>query len=204
MSITEWAVSLMETLGGPGAALAIAAENLFPPIPSEVILPLAGFTASRGELSLVSALVWTTMGSLVGAMALYALGTTLGEDRLRAIVERLPLVEVQDLERAEAWFGRHGGRAVFIGRFVPIVRSLISVPAGVQRMPLGRFTAFTVLGSGIWNSCFVLAGYALGENWTVVEVYVGMYSRAVLLVAAVVAVLFVVVKVRGRRSSSTR
>ena len=202
MSITEWAVSLMETLGGPGAGLAIAAENAFPPIPSEVILPLAGFTASQGDLGLASALVWTTLGSLVGAVALYGLGALLGRDRLRALVERLPLVKVADLDKAEGWFARHGGTAVFLGRFVPIVRSLISVPAGVEQVPLGRFIAYTLVGSGIWNTCFLLAGYALGERWASVEAYVGMYSRAVLLVAVAAVAVFVVVRLRGRLSSS--
>jgi membrane protein DedA with SNARE-associated domain len=174
MSITEWAVSLMEALGGPGAAAAIAAESLFPPIPSEIILPLAGFTASRGELSLASALIWTTVGSVVGAVALYVLGVLLGRDRLLRLVERVPLLDVSDVERAERWFARHGGKAVFFGRFVPVVRSLISVPAGITRMPLGWFIALTALGSGIWNSGFVLAGYALGENWTAVKTYAGL------------------------------
>ena len=196
MSITEWAVSLMESLGAPGAGVAIAAENVFPPIPSEVILPLAGFTASRGDLSLGGALLWTTIGSVVGALALYGLGAWLGRDRLRRVIDRMPLVDLQDVDRAEVWFGRHGGRAVFLGRFVPIVRSLISVPAGVERMPLRTFLAYTALGSGLWNCCFVLLGYGLGENWTAVESVVGVYARGVLVAAVLAGGVFLVLRLR--------
>lgn len=201
MSITDWAVSLMETLGGPGAAVAIAAESLFPPIPSELILPLAGFTASRGELSLASALVWTTVGSVVGALALYVLGALLGRDRLHRLVRRLPLLNVSDMERAEGWFARHGRKAVFFGRFMPVVRSFISVPAGIERMPLSWFIALTALGSGIWNSAFVLAGYTLGENWTAVRTYVGLYTWAVVIALVVAIAGFLALRLRNRRAA---
>lgn len=203
MSITEWAVWLMETLGGPGAGLAIAVENLFPPIPSEIILPLAGFTASRGELSLASALVWTTVGSVVGAIAMYVLAALLGRERLHRLVERLPLLKVSDVHRAERWFARHGSKAVFFGRFVPVVRSLISIPAGMERMPPTRFVALTALGSGIWNSGFVLAGYVLGENWTTVQTYAGLYTWAVVIVAVAAMAGFLVLRLRDRKTSNT-
>ncbi|GAA4975997.1 hypothetical protein GCM10023225_16340 [Kineococcus glutinatus] len=195
-------MSLMESLGGPGAGAAIALENLFPPIPSEVVLPLAGFTASRGELGLVEVLAWTTAGSLVGALVLYALGAFLGRRRLRAVVDRLPLVRLDDLDRAEAWFDRHGGAAVFLGRFVPVVRSLVSVPAGVARMPLARFALLTTVGSGLWNTAFVLAGYGLGANWQHVETWVSMYSRGVVLAAGMLVVAFAVTRIRGRASTA--
>lgn len=198
MSITDWAVSLMEDLGGPGAGLAIALENLFPPIPSEVLLPLAGFTASRGEFGLVEALLWTTAGSVAGALLLYLLGALAGRDRVAGLLVRLPLVGAKDVHRAEAWFARHGDKAVLLGRFVPVVRSLVSLPAGVERMPVGRFVALTALGSGIWNSGFVLAGYGLGENWSRVEAYVGAYSRAVVVLAVLAGVAFVLARGRQR------
>lgn len=195
-AIAEWAIWLMERLGGPGAGLAIALENLFPPLPSEIILPLAGFTASRGTFSLVEVQLWTTLGSVVGAMALYGLGALLGRDRLIRIVDRLPLVKLSDVERAEAWFDRHGSKAVFFGRMIPIFRSLISIPAGIERMPRLRFGLLTAAGSGIWNTLFVGAGYLLGENWGVVERYAGIFSKAVLAVVAAAVIAFVVVRVR--------
>jgi membrane protein DedA with SNARE-associated domain len=197
--VAEWAVSVMETLGAPGAGLLIALENLFPPLPSEVILPLAGFSASRGELSLTGALLWTTAGSVAGAVILYWIGALIGRERLRAVVARVPLLKLSDVDRTEAWFARHGGKAVFLGRMVPIFRSLISVPAGVERMPFRRFLLYTTLGSAIWNTTFVVAGYVLGENWHLIEDSVGVYSKVVLAVVAVAAAVFVVSRVRRAR-----
>ena len=129
--LAAWAVDVMETLGAPGAGLAIALENLFPPLPSEVILPLAGFTASQGSFSLAEVLVWTTLGSVVGALVLYGIGAALGRERTRAIARAVPLVDVADVDRTEAWFLRHGRKAVVLGRMIPLFRSLISVPASI-------------------------------------------------------------------------
>ncbi|MDQ7909461.1 DedA family protein [Phytohabitans sp. ZYX-F-186] len=190
---------LVERLGGPGAGLAVALENLFPPIPSEVILPLAGFTASRGEMSLAGAIAWTTLGSVLGALALYYVGVALGRERIRAVAARLPLVKVADVDRTEAWFARHGGKAVFFGRMIPIFRSLISVPAGVERMPVGRFLLYTAAGSLIWNTLFVMAGYLLGENWQSVEGYAGAFQKVVIVACALAVGWFVVTRLARRR-----
>lgn len=198
--VAAWAVDIMEALGGPGAGLIIALENLFPPLPSEVILPLAGFTASQGTFSLTGAIAWTTLGSVVGALALYLLGAALGRDRFRALWRRMPLVNMDDLDRTEAWFGRHGGKAIFFGRMIPIFRSLISIPAGIERMPLLKFAALTLLGSAIWNTIFVVAGYQLGENWDVVEGYAGIFQKVVIVVVALLVVWWVVRRLRARRT----
>jgi membrane protein DedA with SNARE-associated domain len=197
--IAGWAVSLMESLGGPGAGLAIAIENLFPPLPSEVILPLAGFTASRGELSLVEALIWTTVGSVVGAVVLYGLGAALGLDRTRALAERMPLLKGSDVDHASEWLSRHGKKAVFFGRMIPVFRSFISIPAGVNRMPITQFVLLTALGSGIWNTAFVLAGFTLGENWARVEPYAGTFQTAVIAIIIIVIAYAVVKRVRELR-----
>lgn len=202
-TVAEWAVSLMESLGSIGAGIAVALENLFPPLPSEVILPLAGFTASRGAFGLAEVLLWTTLGSVVGALALYGLGAWLGRIRLLRIVARVPLLNVDDVVRAEAWFARHGQKAVFFGRMIPIFRSLISIPAGVERMPLLRFTLLTAAGSGIWNTIFVLAGFFLGENWALVEAYAGVFQKVVIAALAVGVTVFIVVRVRQRRRPLT-
>ncbi|OLT20359.1 hypothetical protein BJF78_09540 [Pseudonocardia sp. CNS-139] len=191
-------VGLMDTLGAPGVGLAIALENVFPPLPSEVFLPLAGFAAARGEMNVIAAIAWTTAGSLVGALVLYGLGAALGRDRLRAIADRMPLVKVSDIDKAEEWFARHGSKAVFFGRMVPLVRSAISVPAGVERMPLLLFALLTTAGSLIWNTVFVLAGYMLGENWHVVEQYAGILSRVVLVLVVLAIVWWIVRMVRRR------
>jgi membrane protein DedA with SNARE-associated domain len=193
--VAGWAVDLMETLGVVGAALAIALENLFPPLPSELILPLAGFTASQGSFGVVEAIVWTTGGSLVGALALYAVGALVGRERTRWLAERIPLVKVEDVDRTEQFFQRHGGATVFFGRFIPIFRSLISIPAGVERMPLWKFAALTTAGSAIWNTIFVVAGYTLGENWHVVEQYAGIFQTVVIVVVGGAVAWFVVTRV---------
>ncbi|MFF0552435.1 DedA family protein [Streptomyces sp. NPDC004311] len=199
-----WATDLVDTMGGPGAGLAIALENLFPPLPSEVILPMTGFAAGQGVLSLASALFWTTLGSVAGALALYWLGALFGRERMHAIWARLPLVKASDLVRTEEWFVRHGTKAVFLGRMVPIFRSLVSVPAGVERMPLPVFLMLTTLGSLIWNGVLVMAGYWLGDRWELVEGYVGVLSKVVLALVAVALVAYLAVRLRGRGSARHR
>jgi membrane protein DedA with SNARE-associated domain len=197
--MTDWLVGLMESLGAPGAGLAIALENLFPPLPSEVILPLAGFTVSRGRMELLDVLVFTTLGSVIGALALYGVGALLGRERTLAIAAKLPLVKVSDIEKTEAWFQRHGRKTVFFGRMIPIFRSLISVPAGVERMPILIFTLLTTAGSLIWNTIFVMAGYWLGAGWWLVEQYVGIGTNVVIAIVAIAIVVFVVVRLTERR-----
>ncbi|MFF9982285.1 DedA family protein [Streptomyces erythrochromogenes] len=199
-----WATDLVDAMGGPGAGLAIALENLFPPLPSEVILPMTGFAAGQGVLSLASALFWTTLGSVAGALALYWLGALFGRERMHAIWARLPLVKASDLVRTEEWFARHGTKAVFLGRMVPIFRSLVSVPAGVERMPLPVFLMLTTLGSLIWNGALVMAGYWLGDRWELVEGYVGVLSKVVLVLVAAALVAYLAVRLRGRGSARHR
>lgn len=202
--IAGWAAGLMESLGAVGAGLAIALENLFPPLPSELILPLAGFTASQGGIGLVPALIWTTVGSVVGALALYGIGAVCGRDRTVAFAARVPLLRMSDVLRTEAWFARHGTKAVFFGRMVPVFRSLISIPAGVERMPLPVFLGLTAAGSAIWNTLFIMAGYLLGSRWHQVTDIVGVYSQVVLAVAALALVVLVVLVVRRRRRAGPR
>lgn len=202
--IAGWAADLVGTLGGPGAGLAIALENLFPPLPSEVILPLAGFAAGQGVITLFSALFWTTLGSVSGAVVLHGIGALVGRDRMHALWAKLPLVRASDLLRTEAWFAKHGTKAVLLGRMVPIFRSLISVPAGVERMPLPVFVMLTTLGSLIWNAALVMSGYWLGDRWEAVGTYVGVVSKAVLALVAVVLVSYVALRLRGNSRARHR
>lgn len=197
--IAGWAVDLMDALGAPGAGLAVALENLFPPIPSEIILPLAGLAASRGDLGLVEVIVWTTIGSLVGAIVLYSLGRILGAERLRTLARKVPLLEVGDIDRTEAWFTKHGAKAVFFGRMLPVFRSLISIPAGITKLNMGLFALLTFLGSAIWNTLFVLAGFFLGENWHVIEPYSDTAQLLIIGVVVVVIAVWVIKRVRAKR-----
>ena len=178
-TIVDWVIELMKDIGGPGIALGIFLENLFPPIPSEVILPLAGFTAAQGHYTRVEAVLWATLGSVAGALLLYGIGAALGLDRLRVIAHKMPLVDVADVDKADAWFSKHGPKAVFFGRFVPGVRSLISIPAGIDRMRMTSFLFYTTAGSLIWNTIFVWIGYQLGDRYHLVEEYMDPISKAV-------------------------
>jgi len=200
-TLVDGVVSLMDVIGPAGAGIAIALENLFPPLPSEVILPMAGLAANRGSFTLVEAIVWTTLGSIVGAFALYGLGAWLGVDRLRRIAARVPLLHPEDIDRTVAWFGRHGGKAVFLGRMVPLFRSLISIPAGITRMPLWKFGLLTAAGSLIWNSIFVMAGFSLGEAWPVVEQYAEILQYVVIAVTVIGVSWFVAARTRALLAS---
>jgi membrane protein DedA with SNARE-associated domain len=199
--VAGWAVDLMETMGGPGAGLAIAIENLFPPIPSEIVLPLAGFTASQGSFTLAEAIFWTTLGSVVGALAMYGLGAVLGRRRMYVVWGWLPLVKTEDLQRCEAWFDQHGTQAVFLGRMVPIFRSLVSVPAGIERMSIPVFLLLTTLGSLLWNTTFIVAGYELGEQWHRVDPYASTFQKVVIAVAVFLVCWWTVNRVRTIRAA---
>ena len=184
--IVQAVVSLVGALGAPGVGIAVAAENLFPPIPSEVILPSAGFAAASGSMGLVSAIVWATLGSVAGALALYALGAWFGRARFYSLASKI--------------------LAVLLGRVVPVVRSLISIPAGIERMKLLPFTLYTAIGSALWNSVLIGAGYALGANWAIVEEWISRYQLIVFGLAGIALVVWMVRKwtVRRARESAVK
>lgn len=194
------AVEVMDALGELGVALLVAAENLFPPIPSEVVLPLAGYLAARDRMDLLLVVVAATVGSVVGAVVLFEVGRRTGRARVHRLVDRLPLVDVEDLERAEGWFRRHGTASVLLGRCIPVVRSLISLPAGVEQMGRVRFLLLTALGSAAWNATFVGAGYGLGARFTEVERYSSVLNAVVYAALGVVLLLAVRRALRRRRS----
>ncbi|WP_107775010.1 DedA family protein [Nocardioides sediminis] len=196
-SVLDWVVMVMRTLGAPGVGVATALETVFPPVPSEVVLPLAGYTASQGHYGLVPAILWATVGSVAGAFVLYRLGALWGAERLCATAERIPLLHARDVERAIAWFGRNGRSAIFLGRLVPGVRSFISIPAGIDRMPLLQFTLYTTAGSLLWNAALIVAGYELGAQWHRVEAYVGEASVVIYAALAAAVLWFVVRRVRA-------
>ena len=190
-AITDWLVSVMDTVGGIGVAFAIALESIFPPIPSEVILPLAGFTAARGSFNLVEAIVWATVGSVLGAWALYGIARWIGLERIQRIVDRIPGVDREDVAKADRWFTRYGHWSVLIGRVIPVVRSLISIPAGFNRMNFLTFTGWTLLGSAVWNTILVTAGYLLGDQWCSILGALNIFEDIVIVVFIVVIVAFV-------------
>lgn len=190
--LAGWATDVIESLGYVGLAMIIALENVFPPIPSEAVLPLAGFLTGQGRMNYFGAVLAATLGAVVGALALYGIGYWFGDTRLRWLVRkygRILGVSESDLDKANGWFDKHQGKAVLFCRVVPIVRSLISIPAGIRRMPLLPFVGYTALGAGVWNSILIGAGWALGDNWDEVEQYVG-YLQYVVIVGVIAAIAY--------------
>ncbi|MFF3857160.1 DedA family protein [Micromonospora sp. NPDC002575] len=202
--LTGWVAGVIEALGAVGVALLVALESIIPPIPSEIVLAMAGYLASQGQFNVVLIVVAATVGSLLGALVLYWLGAALGEERLKRWLDHIPLVDRDDLEKADRWFERHGRWAVLIGRVVPVVRSLVSVPAGADRMPLGEFVLLTTLGSGVWNALIVGAGFALGSRWEEVDRYSSWFNYAIFAVFGVMVVSWAAKKVRRRRARRDR
>lgn len=197
--LAGWVVDTVEALGPLGVGVLVTLETVFPPIPSEVVLPVAGLLAGQGRMSLVTAVAGATVGSVAGALLLYWAGARLGTDRLRRLAQRLPLMEPHDVDRSEAWFDRHGTAAVLLGRGVPVVRSLVSIPAGVERMALARFVAYTALGSAVYNGALVAAGYVLGSRWTRIGEYSDYINYAIYAAFAVAVGAFVRRRLRARR-----
>ncbi|GAB3078331.1 DedA family protein [Micromonospora schwarzwaldensis] len=198
--LTGWVASVIDAWGAVGVALLVALESIIPPIPSEIVLAMAGYLSAEGRFNVVVIVLAATAGSLLGALVLYWLGAALGEDRLKRWLDHVPLVDLEDLEKADRWFERHGRWAVLIGRVVPVVRSLVSIPAGANRMPLGEFVLLTTLGSGVWNTLIVGAGFLLGSRWEDVDRYSQWFNYAIFAVFGVMIVSWAVKKVRRRRA----
>lgn len=199
--LAAWVQEVIERLGAVGVALLVVLENVFPPIPSEIVLPFAGFVAQRGDGSVAVMIAAATVGAVVGALVLYGVAALIGPERLREFVARFGRwfgVKPADLRRAEEWFDRHAVAAVLLGRCVPLVRSVVSVPAGFRRMRLLPFVAYTALGSLVWNTALIGAGAVLGNQWDRVEPYVATAQWAVLAGIAVFVVRFALARIRRR------
>jgi membrane protein DedA with SNARE-associated domain len=189
-NLAEWVTDVIDKLGYVGVALLVALENLFPPIPSEIVLPFAGFVARDGEANLIGMIGAATVGSLVGAWVLYGLSAWIGPDRLERFLVRYGKwfrLTPADVNKSEQWFDRHSTSAVLICRCIPLVRSLISIPAGFRRMPFARFSLYTALGSLVWNVALIGAGYALRSRWESVEGVISWLQYAV--IAAIVGAI---------------
>lgn len=197
------ALDLMTVLGEWGVGLFTLIETVFPPVPSEVILPLAGYLSTAGGFSIPLLLFTSVLGAYLGALLLYWLGSAFGLERSIAALSRLPLVEREDFERASDWFARHGRAAIFFGRLIPGVRSLISLPAGAQRMNLLTFSVFTIAGSTVWNSLLIGFGAALGTQYQLVAEYSRYLNYAV--AAALLGLLaWLVIRHERRRRGARR
>ena len=192
-TINTWAQSIISSLGYPGLGIVMFLENVFPPIPSEIVLPLAGSLTLTGRFTLAGVTLVGAIGSVVGALFFYGLGYWFDESRIRWLLERYGkwlMLATEDLDRAMAWFGRYGEYVIFFGRMVPIVRSLISIPAGLSKMNLGKFCLYTSIGTALWSFMLAFAGRILGQNWHAVSDWIGRYEDVVLVVGVLVVVAF--------------
>lgn len=187
--ISEWVLIIMEKFGYLGIMFAMFTENVFPPIPSELIMPAAGFAVARGDLNLIVVILAGTLGSVLGALPLYYLGRIFNKERLVVFTEnygKYVFVKPEDILSSNDWFNKHGKKAVFFGRMVPGIRSLISIPAGMNQMPMLSFLTLTALGASIWTTLLTLAGYHFGKNYELIETILAPYSKIFLLLAVVI------------------
>ncbi len=189
----EIMLSIMEQFGYLGVFLLIAIENIFPPIPSEAVLLFGGFMTTYTGLNIIVMIIAATLGSLVGAIVLYGLGRILSKERLKKIVSgkigKILRLKAEDIDKADKWFYEKGNKTVFFCRFVPIVRSLISIPAGISKMPMGKFLIYTTAGSTVWNAVLLIIGNIVGENWTNMLAIFEQYSHITLIVLAIIFII---------------
>lgn len=187
--LSEWILAMMQELGLVGVALMMFLENVFPPIPSELIMPAAGFAAALGKMNIIAVIVAGTLGSVLGALPLYYLGTIFNEQRLLILTQKYGkyfLIKPEDVTNANTWFNKYGKAVIFFGRMIPAIRSLISIPAGMNRMPLLPFLVLTAIGSAIWTTLLAYAGYVLGANYEQVATFIAPISKMVVLTTVMV------------------
>jgi membrane protein DedA with SNARE-associated domain len=206
-AINDWALSIISTLGYPGLGFVMFLENVFPPIPSELVLPLAGWLTldSEGDFTMLGVTLVGALGSVAGALFFYGLGKWFEERRVRVLIRRfgkwLMLTE-DDLDVALTWFQRYGEYVIFFGRMVPLVRSLISVPAGLASMNMTRFCIYTAIGTGLWSFLLAFAGRLLGNNWRMVADFINQYEHLVIAAVVLVTVAFFVTRLRKLMQSN--
>ena len=205
--IATWIQDLIDAIGYPGIVIVMAIENIFPPIPSELVLPFAGALSAQGEMNFWFAVAAGTAGSLIGAIVLYAVGYFAREAGVRSLVTRYGkflFISETDLDRAAEWFERYGELIIFFGRLIPIIRSIISVPAGYTRMNPIRFILYTTLGTTLWNLILTYAGRVMGENWEEILAFMETYQYATLAILILAVVAFFVWRIRQKRRQSAQ
>lgn len=199
--MSEWIINIMEQLGYLGIALLMFLDNVFPPIPSEVIMPSAGFTAAQGQLSLIGVIVAGSFGSLIAAATLYWIGRKISHDALFRWVNQYGkylFIKTDDVKKALDWFEKYGHRVVFFGRMIPAVRSLISIPAGMSHMPFWKFMTYSMLGTVIWTTFLATVGYYFGNNTALMQ---QIFSNVGYVIVAIVALFVVYLWFKKRKNS---
>ena len=202
----EAIIEIMNNFGYIGVFLLIAIENIFPPIPSEVILLFGGFMTTFTDMNIIGVIIASTLGSLLGAIVLYYIGKILNKERLKKIITSKPgkilRLTPEDIDKADVWFDTKGNKTVFFCRFIPVIRSLISIPAGMSEMPMKKFLIYTIAGSAIWNTALTIAGSIVGENWTDILTIMDNYSHIIVIILAIIFVIAVIVFYKKRKSNA--
>lgn len=202
--MSKWITEMIYSTGYFGIVLLMLVENVFPPIPSELIMPLAGFMVTKGQFTLFGIITAGTLGSVLGAIPIYYLGQKLGEKRLKKFAEksgRWFALSVKDIERSQEWFDHHGGKAVFFCRLVPGLRSLISFPAGISEMPILKFLFYSSIGMLVWTTILAFSGYILASNFTQVEEYLDPFTYIILGVLLVLYIYRLITHDKGNDDS---
>lgn len=205
--MVDWITTTVNSLGYGGIGLLMFLENLFPPIPSELIMPLAGFTVARGKLELTPVILAGVAGTVLGALPWYYAGKLLGEENLKRLADRYGrwiTISSKDIAKATNWFDKHDAQAVFLCRLVPGVRTLISIPAGISGMPLVPFLIYSTLGTVLWVGLLTYTGYLLGSNYHLVEEYIDPISKLVLLALIVIPIVWIVRRKAKQRRNRRR
>ncbi len=202
----EMVIEIMNNFGYIGIFLLIAIENIFPPIPSEVILLFGGFMTTSTDMNVIGVIIASTLGSLVGAIALYYIGKILNKERLKKIITskygKLLRLTPEDIDKADNWFDTKGNKTVFFCRFIPLIRSLISIPAGMSEMPMKKFLIYTIAGSAIWNTALTIAGSIVGEKWEDILAIMDQYSHIIVIALAIIFIIAVVIFYSKRRKKT--
>lgn len=197
-TVAIWATSIISWLGYPGLVLAMALESMIVPLPSELVMPFAGFLIAQGKFNLYLVIIFSTLGSIIGSYISYYLGYY-GGNKLVLKWGRYLLLDDDDLKLTEKWFSRRGELTILIGRFVPVVRHLISIPAGIGKMDLKKFTLYTIIGAGIWNTILIWVGLKLGENWESLRQYSEKLSVIVAILLVIAFAYFVIRHIHLKR-----
>jgi membrane protein DedA with SNARE-associated domain len=199
-SIIDWLLNIIETLGYPGVFLSMFLESFFAPIPSELILPFAGFVSFNGSLNIYIVIIVATFGAYLGSLPFYILGR-LGEKYVYSFINRYGkylFIYQKDIQRGETLFKKHGNKVVLFGRLIPIIRTVISFPAGVAKMNFLLFSIYTFVGALIWSTILAFLGYLLGDRWEIVGEWISKYEKVVLILIGILLTVFVISRLKGK------
>ena len=203
----EFIINIMNSYGYIGVFLLILLENIFPPIPSELILLFGGFMTTYTKLNIIGMIISSTLGSLIGALLLYKIGTIFSKEKLKILISgklgRVLKLKNRDIDNANKWFTNKGKKTVFFGRFIPLIRSIISIPAGINKMNISKFITYTLLGSAIWNLVLIILGHIVGRNWKVILKIFKLYSCFALLLLFILLIILIIKLYKNKSKEKT-